>query len=101
MSESWAAMLRRAGRGAAWTAASCALVAAAVVSVGGCFTPPVLLESKRSPLAPADFPPQAEMVELRVEPDVALRGVFVPARLAASAPAPVVLDFLESSGSLV
>jgi Serine aminopeptidase, S33 len=100
MPGSWGVILRRAGRGAAWTAASGALVVAVVLSAGGCFTPPVLLETKRQPLVPADFPPQAELLELLVEPEVALRGVFVPARGAARGPAPVVLDFLESSGSL-
>src|SRR5262245_16513412 len=68
-----------------------------LLGLSGCFAPPLLLPAPRGPFQPREWLPRTVPVELRVEPDVALRGVWVPA----AGGAPVVLDFLESSGSLV
>jgi hypothetical protein len=78
------------------------LALALALAAPGCFAPPVLLASPRGPLDLSRFPPGTEPVELSVASDVALRGVFVPAAPAPDGrPAPVVLDFLESSGSVL
>jgi hypothetical protein len=75
--------------------AACA--ASLLLSAAGCFAPPLLLPSPRGSFQAEDWPPRTERVELSVAPDVTLRGIFV----SVGSGAPVVLDFLESSGSLV
>jgi hypothetical protein len=91
-------MLRRMGRATGLLGASLALLMAVVVAAGGCITPPVILPAPQGPLDPSRFPPHAQLVDVPVGEHEVLRGVWVPA----DAPdAPVMLDFLESSGSLV
>jgi hypothetical protein len=78
-------------------------LAGLLLALGGCMTPPVMLETERGELVAASFPPGSEIVSLEVEPGTRLRGVFVPAQCpeGAPSPAPVVLGFLESSGTLL
>lgn len=77
--------------------AACALLAFALPS---CIAPPALLEAETRPFADArnEMLPGTELVELRVDDETVLRGVFVPAD--ADRSAPVVLHLLESSGSV-
>ncbi|HTF87322.1 MAG TPA: hypothetical protein VK843_02855 [Planctomycetota bacterium] len=65
----------------------------------GCLTPPAVIDSDEVDLAKAieRYPEGTHTVEVEVEKDVFLRGLFVPA---ADPAAPVVLHLLESSGSI-
>lgn len=71
--------------------------AAALALCGGCLAPPALLEAHHVELQEAlkSYPPGTESVAIQVEPEVTLRGVFVPSQ----DDAPIVLHLLESSGS--
>jgi dienelactone hydrolase len=74
-----------------------ALAACLAWCCAGCLTPPALLPA---PWVDAErcialYPSGTERVELQVEGDTTLRGLFVPA----GENAPVVLHLLESSGS--
>ncbi len=74
-------------------------IAAAVLALcAGCFAPPALLPPRGVDLANAlkEYPAGSEVVAIEVEPEVELRGLFVPSQ----ANAPVVLHLLESSGSV-
>ncbi len=74
-------------------------ISAAVLALcAGCFAPPALLPPRAVDLARAlnEYPAETEVVAIEVEPNVELRGLFVPSQ----ANAPVVLHLLESSGSV-
>jgi pimeloyl-ACP methyl ester carboxylesterase len=63
---------------------------------GACITPQIVLESDPGTIDLAEFPLGTELVEVAIDEEVSLRGVFGPA----DAGAPVVLHFLESGCSI-
>lgn len=91
-----------------WLAVGSLALLVAVFAAGaswapGCITPPVLLETHRGALDPRRYPPGSELVELPQADGSVLRGVFVPARGVPpdGRSAPVVLDLLESGGTVL
>ncbi|HEX5012197.1 MAG TPA: alpha/beta hydrolase [Planctomycetota bacterium] len=90
--------MTRLRRGARWTAVGLIAVAGIVAASGGCIAPPLLLPTARVPIDLSRFPSGTELVELPVSPDETLRGVWVPA--IGPGPAPIIVDFLESSGTI-
>lgn len=70
----------------------------ALLVCASCIAPPALIAPHKLDRDRflASYPPGTERVEIEVEPDVRLRGVFVPSQ----PHAPVVLHLLESSGSV-
>ncbi len=66
------------------------------VLLKGCYVPPVVLAAGVPALDITEFPPGAELVEVRAAPGITLRGV----QMAPPPGAPVVLHLLESMASI-
>jgi pimeloyl-ACP methyl ester carboxylesterase len=73
-----------------------ATILLALSLVAGCITPRAVIDTGRSTIDLGEFPAGAELVSVQVEEGESLSGVFVPA----GPNAPIVLMFLESSGSI-
>jgi dienelactone hydrolase len=88
---------RRLGAGLAATGLIACALAGFLGVVPGCLTPPALLPAEwvDGERCIALYPQGTQRVEIPVERDTTLRGLFVPA----GEGAPVVLHLLESSGS--
>jgi dienelactone hydrolase len=98
VSQRAAHIVQRLRRGGRWAAVGLIALAGIVAASGGCIAPPLLLPTARVQIDLARFPPGSELVQLPVGSDETLRGVWVPAF--GPGPAPIVVDFLESSGTI-
>jgi pimeloyl-ACP methyl ester carboxylesterase len=64
--------------------------------LAGCITPRAVIDGGRTTIDVSEFPAGTELISIPVKDGEDLRGVFVPA----GPNAPIVLMFLESSGSI-